>query len=93
MSDTFAILLCILAAGIIAAYYFRIKRTTKLLSDGKPDQSLKNRWLRWSDRVVIAAAILLVIGFFLLRSVFVLWISLSVLIVALILGQILKISK
>jgi hypothetical protein len=78
------------AALIIAAYYFRIKRTTHLLGYGKSDQSLKTRWLRWSDRVVIAAGLLLVIGFFLLRSVFVLWISLSVLIIALILGQIIK---
>jgi hypothetical protein len=93
VSDTLAIFLCLIAALIIAAYYFRIKRTTKLLGDGKANQSLKTRWLRWSDRIVIAAGLLLVVGFFLLRSVFILWVSISVLIIALILGQIIKSIK
>lgn len=92
MSDTIVILLSLVAALIIAAYYFRIKRTN-LLTDGRSSQTTKTRWLRWTDRVVIAAGLLLIVGFFLLRSVFVLWISISVLVVALILGQILKMSK
>ncbi len=89
MSDIAYLSIFILLALIVAAYYLRVRRDQvgKSSSDG---QSIKSGWLRWSNFAVIVSILLLVLGFFMLRSVFMLWIGAGILITALVLGQFIK---
>lgn len=91
MKDTLFILFCIVFALVVGAYLIRIRKQKDLSVFGsKQSSTFKSKWLRWSNIIVIVALLVLVLGFFMLRSVFMLWISMGVLIVALVLGQFLK---
>jgi L-asparagine transporter-like permease len=91
MSDTFFTLFSLVAALVVIAYLIRL-RSRKNNSPGS-DSTWKTKWMRWSNVAVLVALLLLVLGFFMLRSVLVLWISISVLIVALLVGYFLKNMK
>jgi L-asparagine transporter-like permease len=88
MSDTFFTLFSLVAALIVIAYLVRL-RARKSKEPGS-NSTWKRKWMRWSNIAVLVALLLLVLGFFMLRSVLVLWISISVLIVALLVGYFLK---
>jgi hypothetical protein len=91
MSDTIFILLIILVAVTISAYLIRIRNLKPTLGSGtSPQSEMKSRWVRITNIAAGIALLLLVIGFFLLRSVFILWASLGVLIIALVIGYSVK---
>jgi L-asparagine transporter-like permease len=91
MSDTFFTLFSLVAALVVIAYLVRL-RARKSKEPGS-SSTWKTKWMRWSNIAVLVALLLLVLGFFMLRSVLVLWISISVLIVALLVGYFLKNTK
>jgi hypothetical protein len=91
MTDAVLSILIVVAALVIVAYMVRLRGKTPHSDapDSKRTQQ-KNRWVRFSNIAVAVALLLLVLGFFMLRSVFILWISITILLLALVVGQFLK---
>jgi L-asparagine transporter-like permease len=91
MSDTFLTLFSLVVALVVIAYLIRIRRRKS--KDPGSDSTWKTKWMHWSNIAVLSAILLLVLGFFMLRSVLILWVSISVLIVSLLVGYFLKNTK
>lgn len=91
MTDAILSILIVVAALVIVAYLVRLRGKTPPAAKSDPVRTQqKNRWVRFSNIAVALALLLLVLGFFMLRSVIILWVSIAVLLVALIVGHFLK---
>jgi hypothetical protein len=90
MEDAFFIIASVVAGCIILGYLVRVRGNKAITTTQSGKAGFKSRWLRVTDIIIIVSILVLVMGFFMLKSVFVLWISLSILMVALIVGHFLK---
>lgn len=91
MKDVFSVFLAVLIGLIIVAYMIRLRgKNNKLtVASFRPDAS-SGGGAKVANIAAIAALVLMLFGFFMLKSVYAMWVGMSVLLIALVVGQFLS---